>query len=68
MTPTWQCSISLKSTDDLGCLLGSMSLLEDGSPADPAFDKDWSEAVEKAFSGGHGARLTLKPANEPIKS
>ena len=56
------------ASDDLGSLLGSMSLLEDGSPADPAFEKDWGEAVEKAFSGDHGARLMLKSGNEPIKS
>lgn len=32
--------------DDIGVLLGSMSLLEDGQPADPAMWADWCKAVE----------------------
>lgn len=34
--------------DQLGGLLGSMSLLSDGSPADPAVWEDWLRAIEKA--------------------
>ena len=34
-----------------------MSLLEDGSPADPAIIADWQEAVEYALKGGEPAPL-----------
>ncbi len=33
--------------DELGGLLGSMSLLSDNTPADPAFEDDWKEAVSQ---------------------
>ena len=33
--------------DWLAVLLGGMSLLADGSPADPAYESDWNNAVEK---------------------
>jgi hypothetical protein len=39
-------------SDELGALLGSMSLLKDGSPADPAIVHDWRQAVEYALHGG----------------
>jgi len=35
-------------SDDVGALLGSMSLLEDGGTADPAIWQDWLESIEKA--------------------
>lgn len=35
-------------SDDLGALLGGMSLLEDGGTADPAYWVDWQAAVRKA--------------------
>ena len=34
--------------DELGGLLGSMNLLDDGKPADPALWVDWEKAVNKA--------------------
>ncbi len=36
-------------SDDLGDILSGMSLLEDGSPADAAYEEDWAEAVQKAL-------------------
>lgn len=33
--------------DDLGALLGSMDLLEDGMPADSAIWHDWIRSIEK---------------------
>ena len=33
--------------DWLGGMLGGMSLLSDGSPADPAYEHDWEKAIEK---------------------
>lgn len=32
--------------DEVGGLLGSMQLIEDGKPADPAIWDDWIEAVD----------------------
>jgi hypothetical protein len=43
--------------EDLGGLLGSMSLLPDGSPADPALAKGWAAAVEGAVAGEVNAQL-----------
>lgn len=34
-------------SDDIGSLLGGMSLLSDGSPADPAAWEDWECAVRR---------------------
>jgi hypothetical protein len=45
--------------DDVGALLGSMSLLPDGRPADPAFVEDWRLAVEAALSGKVDAAMRL---------
>jgi hypothetical protein len=36
-------------SDDVGSLLGSMRLLKDRIPADPAIANDWERAIE---SGG----------------
>ena len=33
--------------DWLGALLGGMSLLADGRPADPAYESDWDKAINK---------------------
>jgi hypothetical protein len=43
-------------SDDLGALLGAMSILEDGSTADPAVWSDWEKAVRSALQG-HGPDL-----------
>ena len=44
-------------TDEVGGLLGSLALLPDGQPADPASASDWSEAVAAVLaaeaSGGY---------------
>ncbi|WP_221274634.1 hypothetical protein [Thaumasiovibrio subtropicus] len=39
---------TLTNSDDLAGFLGSMSLLDDGMPADSAVWSDWLEAIEKA--------------------
>ncbi len=38
-------------SDDLGGFLGSMSMLEDGTPADPGVWDDWMRAVQQARAG-----------------
>jgi hypothetical protein len=43
--------------DDVGALLGSMSLLTDGTPADPAIEGDWNAAIQFALSGSVNATL-----------
>lgn len=45
--------------EELGAILGSMSLLPGGAAADPALDRDWSEAVSAAKAGRVDARLQL---------
>ena len=47
-------------SSELGGLLGGMSMLEDGLPADPAILNDWRRAVEYALSGGKPSSLHLK--------
>ena len=48
-------------SDDVGSLLGSMSLLPDGGTADPAVAKDWQKAVQFAIDGGKAANLEIIP-------
>lgn len=48
------------ASDDLGALLGSLSLLPDGSPADTALGSEWHASVEAALSGRVNASLSLK--------
>lgn len=50
----------LTSSDDIAGLLGSMSLLNDGQPADAGIWSEWEDAVQKAIEGRVDARLTLK--------
>lgn len=45
--------------DDIGALLGSLSVLDDDGPADPAITAEWACAVEKAKDGSLDARLRL---------
>ena len=47
-------------SDEIGSLLGSLSLLEDGQPADAAFLEDWRRAVENAKRGRVEASLRFK--------
>lgn len=52
-------------SDEVGGLLGGLSLLPDGSPADAAFQHEWLESVEKVMSaeksgGYHPADLRLE--------
>ena len=41
----------LTKSDDIGSLLASMSLLQDGGSADPAIWREWLEAIEKTKKG-----------------
>jgi hypothetical protein len=54
----------LTGADDLGGLLGSMSLLPDGQTADPAAWADWIRAVEEIRAGRGNLQLGLKPNND----
>ncbi len=45
---------------ELGGILGSMSILPDGNPADAALVADWQDAIAAAFSGKAKARLELQ--------
>ncbi len=48
------------NSNDIGGLLGDLSLLSDGNSADPAARTDWDEAVQKAISGNVDAMLRFK--------
>ncbi|MFP6560604.1 hypothetical protein WJ542_20215 [Paraburkholderia sp. B3] len=48
-------------SDELGSLLGDLSLLPDGTTADPAAWRDWLRCVEKARRGGIDASLVITP-------
>ncbi|HET8898843.1 MAG TPA: hypothetical protein VFN09_08755 [Rhodanobacteraceae bacterium] len=50
----------LSCSDEVGALLGSMSLLSDEQTADPAIWGDWLAAVEKAASGKVALRMELR--------
>lgn len=41
--------------DELAMMLGSMSLLRDGMPADQAYAQDWDEALERATGRRRGS-------------
>ena len=41
----------LTKSDDIGSLLGSMSLLQGGGTADPAIWKEWLEAIARMEKG-----------------
>ncbi len=50
----------MTQSDDIGALLGSMSLNPDGNTFDPALSHDWRAAVVKAKSGEVDARVKLR--------
>ena len=50
----------LTQDDEIGGLLGSMSLLPDGETADPAIQSEWKEAVNKVLEGKVNANLNLQ--------
>jgi hypothetical protein len=47
-------------SDDVGGLLGGLSMLPDGSTADPAAWQDWLKALHKCKAGKVNAQLRLK--------
>ena len=47
-------------SDDLGALLGSMSMLQDGGTADPALWQEWERAIQKVVNGEADIQLDLK--------
>jgi hypothetical protein len=47
-------------SDQLGVLLGGMSLLQDGGTADPAVWHDWEAAVRKARADEVNLGLNLR--------
>ena len=54
-------------SDDVGALLGGMSLLADGNTADPAIWADWMNSVAKAKSSTNNLSLDLKePVNNSV--
>lgn len=50
----------LTESDELGALLGSMSLLPGGGTADPAIWDDWLNAIREARSNAVNVLMELK--------
>lgn len=48
-------------SDELGSLLGDLSLLPDGTTADPAAWGDWLRCIERARGGRVDVSLVLPP-------
>lgn len=51
----------LTQSDAIAALLGSMSLLQDDIPFDPALWDDWLDAIKAVESGTVDVYMTLKP-------
>lgn len=51
----------LTGADEIGGLLGSMSLLPDGQTADPGAWFDWVRAIEAVRAGEQTGDLSLEP-------
>lgn len=47
-------------SDEVGALLGALSLLPDGTPADPAMAADWVAACNAAREGRVDAAMRLR--------
>jgi hypothetical protein len=47
-------------SDDVATILGGLSLLPDGTFADPASSQEWADACAAARQGKVNARLTLR--------
>ncbi len=47
----------MTKSDDIGGLLGGMSLLQDGGTADPAAMQDWEDAIKTMRDGKVDALL-----------
>jgi hypothetical protein len=48
------------NSDELGAMLGGMSLLEDEGTADPAAWEEWTEAVARVRNGESDMHLRLR--------
>ena len=51
----------LTKSEDIGQLLSSMSMLNDGLPVDPAIWEDWKDAIGIAIKNQQSADLKLNP-------
>lgn len=49
----------MTGSDEIGGMLGSMSLLEDGGTADPAVWSGWIQSVEKVVAGDDDINLHI---------
>ena len=49
----------MTKSDEIGCLLGGMSFLEDGGTADPAAWESWENAIRNMKTGRVDASLKI---------
>lgn len=54
----------LSKSGEIGALLGALSLLNDGLPADPAVKTQWEKAVLAATSGNVDAGMKLRKEDD----
>ena len=54
----------MTKSDDIGSLLGGMSLLQDGGTSDPAAWSDWENSINKVMSGEVDALLKLQKQDD----
>jgi hypothetical protein len=53
------------NSDDLASLLGSMSTMADGRPADPALEDDWLKSVDRVMSENEKSRNSAQTFVHP---
>lgn len=56
----------MTGSDEIGGMLGGMSMLEDGNTADPAAWFDWLRAVENVLLGDDDIKLHIKGPDYPV--
>jgi len=49
------------NSDEIGNVLSELSILEDGSSADPAAIKDWSRVVDRVVKGKYDIKFKILP-------
>ena len=47
-------------SDELGGILGTLAMLDDGQPADPAVWEEWEQAIEKGKEDSNGLKLHIR--------
>ncbi|MBN6149244.1 hypothetical protein JR065_02725 [Xanthomonas sp. AmX2] len=49
------------NSDEIGTVLSELSILEDGSSADPAAINDWLQVIDRVVKGEHDIKFKILP-------